>query len=114
MQLLPEEAQRRGPLSDGQIGNRKGQSGINAVDIMVDSAHAAWTNRHISGMILRDIKEAFSSVAKGKIANLTKVRQMNKDHIQWTEIFESERPVKMIMDGNTLERHPVECGVLKG
>jgi hypothetical protein len=40
-ELLPEETERGGLLSDGQFRSRKGQSVINAVAIMVDRAHAA-------------------------------------------------------------------------
>jgi hypothetical protein len=40
-ELLSEEAKRRGLLSDGQFGNRKGRSAIDAAAIMVDKAHAA-------------------------------------------------------------------------
>jgi hypothetical protein len=40
-ELLPEEAERRGLLSDGQFGNRKRGSEIDAAAIMVDRAHTA-------------------------------------------------------------------------
>jgi len=63
-ELLSEVAERRGLLGDGQFGSRKGWSAINAVAIMVDRAHAAWTNGHITGVLLMDIKAAFPSVAK--------------------------------------------------
>jgi len=41
---------------------------------MVASAHAAWTNCHITGIPLMDIKAAFPSMAKGRLVNLMKVR----------------------------------------
>jgi len=40
--LLSEEAERRGLLSDGQFGSKKGLSAIDAVASMVDRAQAAW------------------------------------------------------------------------
>jgi len=40
-ELLSEKAERRGLLSDGQFGSRKGRSAINAGAIMVDRAHTA-------------------------------------------------------------------------
>jgi hypothetical protein len=61
-----------------------------------------------------DIKEAFPSVAKGRLVNLMKVRQMDGDLICWTESFLSERAVEMIIEGNAMERHPVERGVPQG
>jgi len=62
-ELLSDEAERRGLLSDGKFGVRKGWSAIDEVVIMVDRAHAAWTNGHITGVLLMDIKVAFPSVA---------------------------------------------------
>jgi len=86
-ELLSEEAERRGLFSDGQFESREGRSAINAGAILVDQAHAAWTNGHITGMLHMDIKTAFPSVAKGRLVNLMKVRQMDGDHIRWTESF---------------------------
>jgi hypothetical protein len=40
-ELLPEEAEKRGVLSDGQFGSRKRPSAIDVAANMVDSAHAA-------------------------------------------------------------------------
>jgi len=54
-ELLSEEAERRGLLSDGQFASRKGRSAIDAAAIMVDRAHAAWTNGQITGVLLMDI-----------------------------------------------------------
>ena len=65
-------------------------------------------------MLLMDFKEAFPSVAKGSLVNLMKVRQMGRDCIQQTESFLSERMVEMIIEGNAMERHPVEAGVPQG
>jgi len=48
---------------------------------MVDRAHAAWKGGHIAGVLLMDIKAAFPSVAKGRLVNLMKVRQMDGDLI---------------------------------
>jgi len=113
-ELLSEEAERRGLLSDGQFGSRKGQSAVDAAAIMVDRAHAALTNGHITGVLLMDIKAAFPSVAKGRLVNLMKVRQMDGDLIRWTESVLSERTVEMVIEGNAMERHPVEAGVPQG
>jgi len=113
-QLLSEEAEIRGLLSDGQSGSRKGRSAIDAAAIMVDRAHAAWKNGHITGVLLMDIKAAFPSLTKGRLVNLMKVRQMDGDLIRWMESFLSERTVEIIIEGNAMERHPVEAGVPQG
>jgi len=58
-ELLSDEAERRGLLSDGQFESRTGRSAIDAAAIMVDRAHAAWKGSHIGGVLLMDIKAAF-------------------------------------------------------
>jgi hypothetical protein len=113
-ELLSDEAERRGLLSDGQFGSRRGRSAIDVAAIMVDRAHAAWRDGHIAGVLLMDIKAAFPSVAKGRLVNLMKVRQMDGDLMRWTETFLLERTVEMIIEGNAMERHPVEAGVPQG
>ena len=102
-ELLSEEAERRGLLSDGQFGSRNGLSAIYSAAIMVNRAHTAWTNGHITGVILVDIKVAFPSLAKGRLVNLLKVRQMDGDLVRWTESLLSERTVEMMIDGNAME-----------
>jgi len=69
-ELLSDEANTRGLLSDEQFGSRRWRSSIDAAAIMVDRAHAAWKDGHIVGMLLMDIKAAFPSVAKGRLVNL--------------------------------------------
>jgi len=81
---------------------------------MVNRAHAACTNGHITGVLLMDIKAAFRSVAKGTLVNFMKISQMDGDLIRWMESFLSERMVEMIIEGNAMERHPVEAAVPQG
>jgi len=113
-ELLSDEAERRGLRSDGQFASRRWRSAIDAAAMMVDRAHAVWRNGRIAGMLLIHIKAAFPSVAKGRLVNLMKVRQMDGDLIRWTENFLSERTVEMVIQGNAMERHPVEAGVPEG
>jgi hypothetical protein len=63
---------------------------------MVNRAHAAWTNAHITGMPLMEIKAAFPRVAKRRLVNLINVRQLQGDRIRWTESFLSERTVEQL------------------
>ena len=69
-ELLSGEADKRGLLSDGEFRCRKGWSAIDPAAIMVDRAHAAWTNGLITGMLLMDIKPAVPSMAKRKASQL--------------------------------------------
>ena len=78
-ELLSEEAERRGQLSDGQFGSRNGRSAIDAAATMVDRTQAAWTNGNITGVLLMDIKAAFPSVANGRLVNLMKVKELDRD-----------------------------------
>jgi hypothetical protein len=80
-ELRSDQAERRGLLSDAQFGGRRGQLAIEAAAIMVDRSHETWQRGHIAGVLLMDIKAAFSSMAKGRLVNLMKVRQMNGDLI---------------------------------
>jgi len=109
-ELLSEEAERSGLLSDGQFGHRKGRSAIDAAAIMVHRAHAAWTKCHITGLFLMDIMAAFPSVANGRLVNLIKVRPVDGDLIRWTECVPLETTVEMIIEVNGMERNPVEAG----
>ena len=113
-ELLSDEAERRGLLRDGQFGSRKGRSAVDAAAITVNRAHAGWMDHHKTGVLLMDIKPAFPSVAKGRLVNLMKVRQMDGDLIQWLKSFLSDRTVEIIIKGNDMERHPVEEGVPQG
>jgi len=113
-ELLSDEPERGELLSDGKCVSSRGRSAIDAAAIMVDRAHAAWKGGHIEGVLLMDIKAAFPSVAKRRLVNLMKVRQMDGDLIRWTGSILSERPVEMIIEGNAIERHPVEAGVTQG
>jgi len=80
---------------------------------MVDRARAAWKNGHTTSVLLMEIKAAFPSVAKGRLVNLIKVRQMDGDLIRWIESFLPLRTVEMIIEGNAMDRHAVEAGVLQ-
>jgi hypothetical protein len=48
---------------------------------MGDRAHTAWTNGHITGVLPMDITAAFPMLGKGRLGNLMKVREMDRDHV---------------------------------
>ena len=75
--LLSEDAKRRELLNDGLFGSRKRQLAIDAVAIMFDSAHQAWLQGNIVGVLLMDIKVAFPSVAKGRLVDTMKEKCMD-------------------------------------
>jgi len=113
-ELLSDEAERRALPSDGQFGSRMERSAIDTAAIVVDRAHAAWTEDNIKGVLLMDIKAAFPSVARGRRIHAMKAKIMDGDLIRWTESFLPERTVEMVIKGNVLQSHPVEAGGPQG
>jgi hypothetical protein len=113
-ELLAEEAERRGLLSDGQIGSRKRRSAIDAAAIMVDRAHAAWREGSVAGVLLMDIKAAFPSVGRGRLVHTMKGKGIDVDLRRWTASFLPDRTVEMVIKGNVMERHLVEAGIPQG
>jgi hypothetical protein len=79
--------------------------------IMVDRANAAWANGHITGVRLMDIKAAFPRVEKARLVKLVQVRQIDGDLGRCTESFLSETVVEMMIEGNAIERYPVDVGI---
>jgi len=110
-EMVSDEVERRPLLSDGQFGSRKKRSVIDTAGIMIDRAHSAWREENIAGVLLRDIKAAFPSVARGRLVHAMKAKQIDGDLIRWTERFLSDRTVEMGIEGNVLQSHPVEAGV---
>lgn len=68
-ELLVEEDERRGQLSDGHYGSRKRQSAIDKAAIMVNIAHAAWRRGYRDGVLMIENKVAFPSVARGRLTH---------------------------------------------
>ena len=61
-----------------------------------------------------DIKAAFPSVVRGRLIHAMKAKQIDGDHIRWTESFLSDRTVEMVIEGTVLQSHLVEAGVPQG
>jgi len=81
VELLTDKTETWGLLSDRQFVCRKAHSGIDPAAIIVDRAHAAWANGHITGVRLLHIKAAFPTMANGRLVSLTNARQMDGDLI---------------------------------
>jgi hypothetical protein len=113
-ELLSNEAERRALLSDGQFGSRKTWSVIDAAAIMVDRAQDACKEDNITSVLMMHIKAAFRSVARRRLINAMKAKQIDGDLIRWTKSFLSERTVEMVIEGNHLQSHPAQAGDLQG
>jgi len=70
VELLSEEAEQSWLLRNGQFRSWKGRSAIYTVAIIVDRAHTARAEGHITGVLLMHIKEAFPRVALEKPSQL--------------------------------------------
>ena len=114
VELLAEEAQRRGLLNNSHYGSRKRLSAINAAAVMVVRAHAAWREGHIAPVLLMDIMAAFLSMGRGRLMTIMTGKEMDGDLVRWTASFLSERTAEMVIEGNVMERHPVEEGIPQG
>jgi len=105
VELLSEEAEWRGLLSDAQFGHRMVLSAIVAAAFKADRAHAAWTDRDMTVLLQLNIVAAFPSVEKGRLRNEIKAMHVDGDLIRWMERFLSQRTVGMIGKGNDMTRH---------
>jgi len=114
VELLPAEAKQWGLLSNGKLGDRQGRLVFDVAAIMVNRALAAWTYSDKPGEHLMDIIAGYASIAKGWLVNGMMAKRIVGHLIWWTESFHSKRPVAMIIQDNSMTRHPVEAGVLQG
>jgi len=113
-ELLAEVAKRRGLLSHSQYGSRRRRSAIDAAAVMVDRAHAAWGEGSIAGVLLMDIKAAFPSMGRGRLIYTMRGKGLDGDLICWMPSFLSDQTFAMVIEGNGMERHPVEAGIPQG
>jgi hypothetical protein len=64
-ELLPEDAERRGLLSDCNYWSRPRRLAIDPAAILVDRAHPARREGHITGILLIIFKAGFLSIGGG-------------------------------------------------
>jgi len=81
---------------------------------MVVKAHEAWREGHIAGVLLMDIKAAFPSVRRGRLIHTMRRKGMDGHLIRWTARFLPDRTVEIQIEGNGMERHPVEADTPQG
>jgi len=110
-ELLPDKAERRALLSNGQFSSRENRSAIDAAAIMVKRALSAWKYDNLTGVQLRDIKEAFPNLSRGRLIHAMKAQKIDGDLIQWTESILIERMVEMVIEGNILQSRCLQAGV---
>jgi hypothetical protein len=113
-ELLDEDAERRGLVSDGQYGSRRRRSEFDTATKLDDRVHAARREGHIPVVRLMDIKAAFQSVLKGILIHTMRDKGRNGDLTQWTARFLPDRTVKIVIEGDVMERDRVEPDIPQG
>lgn len=81
-ELLAEEPETRGLLSDVQFRSRKRCLAISAAAIMVDRAHADWRQGSLAGVLLIDLITAFPSVRWWRLVHTMKNKGIDGDLIR--------------------------------
>jgi len=110
-ELLVEEADRRRPPSDAQFRCRNMWPAVTMVALMVDRAVSARREVHKPSVLLLDFMSAFRSIGSGRLIHTMRGTGMDGDLILLTGRFLTDETVKMVIDGNVMERQPVEPGI---
>jgi hypothetical protein len=82
---------------------------IAAAAIMVDRPLSAWKKHNITGILLMDIKAAFTRVARRRLIHAMKSKRIDGDLIQLTESLLSEKTVEMVTESDVLQSHRAEA-----
>jgi len=114
VELLFDDAEKTALLSDGQFGSRKKTSAIDAAASMVGRAQDVWNQDIMTGVLLKDIKAAFPSVARGRLIHAMHANMIDGDLIRWTKSLLPGRTVEMVFEGNVFQTHRMEVGLPKG
>jgi hypothetical protein len=112
-ELLAEEPEGRGRLSEGQYGSRKRRSPIDVAALTADRAHTAWRDGHTAGVLLLDIKAAFPSIGR-RLIHTMRGKGMDGVLVQWMASILTDRRIEMVIEGNVVQRHPVDAGIPQG
>jgi len=113
-ELRGEESEKGGLLCDSEFGRRNRRSAIDTPSIMADRLPSTWREGRVAGVLQMDIKPAFPSVGRGRPLHTMMVKGIDGDLIRWTACFLSDRMIEIVIEGNVIDRHPVEAGIPQG
>jgi hypothetical protein len=68
----------------------------------------------IGGALFMDVKSAFDNVSRTYQGKRMEAVELEPDLIRWTAIFMTDRPFKLVLDGETGEANPVDTGDTTG
>ena len=112
--LIADHLERSRGLHEGQFGYRRRRSCVDAVAILMNRTQKAWAGRKVAGALFMDVKSAFNNVDKTLLGKRMEKLGVEADLIRWTMSFMTDRRVKLVLDGETGESHPVDTGVPQG
>jgi hypothetical protein len=101
-------------LHDGQFGCRNRRSCIDAVAVLMNRTQQTWGRKKIAGALFMDVKSAFNNVNKEHLGRRMEALELEPDLIRWTHSFMTDRQVKIVLDGETGQVHPVDTGIPQG
>jgi hypothetical protein len=96
---ISAQLEPNGGLHQGQFSVRKQQSAIDAVAYIMNCTHKVSDNRQIAGLLLIDVKGAFGHVNHRRLLIIMVAKKLDRDLIEWTEDFLTNRTVQIIVDG---------------
>jgi hypothetical protein len=112
--LIADHLERKGGLQEGQYGCCKRRSCIDAVAVLMNRTQQAWGRKKIAGMLFMDVKSALNNVSKAHLGKRMEDLELAPDLIGWTHSFMTDRQVKIVLDGETGQAHPVDTGIPQG
>jgi len=79
--------------------------------MVVDRAHVAWMEGHITGVLLMDMKACVLSVGRGRLIHMISGKGTDRDLIWWTACYLTDWMVVMVIVGNDMQIQSVEAGI---
>jgi hypothetical protein len=98
--LITDEAKWCNILHVGQFGTWRGRSAMDATSVLVTAVEEAWDQKKIAAMLMMDVKGAFLTVNHACLLHKIWQAKMDKNLIQWTRSFMSNRRVEITVNGD--------------
>ena len=101
-------------LDRTQIGGRLRKSAVDTAIILTDEIQTNRRYNKKTSTLFLDIKGAFDHVAKNKLLDIMKSRNLPVSLLSWTKSFLSRRRLRLAFDGQIEPFEPIETGIPQG
>lgn len=101
-------------LDKSQIGGRLRKSAIDATLLLTNEIQANKRLHRKTSTLFLDVKGAFDHVAKNKLLDIMKNRNLPASLLSWVKAFLSDRRLRLSFDGKTEEFETVDTGIPQG